>query len=335
MEDVAGRAKTCLIIDRVDNKTGVRVVRGQNILNLLNKEIFLFETIIKFSGVSYRHFVAGMIYEAELHLFMVNFDTDWLLSVLLIWPAPAVVKIFHYKPCNSPRELSKVWICSEVRKRDTREVFPTWQSPIMQTRSFLPSSRLPSPPSPPPPPLSLGELMLEEQAGDLEQEQLYFKLVFIKCWELTWGRRRHCCHGWRCKSWAGTCGSPGTLPGWWLSPSWWRKTSVCSTPGSSSGWSRGWVGCTGENLKQQTDTSQSETESRVDLEAPGSLMFSSSSCTDQPSSSSSDKPGSAFFCVLHLHSDFTLLYWTSTYLARPYQTPSSERAGWKIMKIFW
>ena len=44
MEDVAGRAKTCLIIDRVDNKTGVRVVRGQNILNLLNKEIFLFET---------------------------------------------------------------------------------------------------------------------------------------------------------------------------------------------------------------------------------------------------------------------------------------------------
>ena len=75
MEDVAGRAKTCLIIDRVDNKTGVRVVGGQNILNLLSKEIFLFETN-QFSGVSYRHFVAGMIYEAELHLFMVNFDTD-------------------------------------------------------------------------------------------------------------------------------------------------------------------------------------------------------------------------------------------------------------------
>ena len=79
------------------------------------------------------------------------------------------VKVFPFPQpyYNSPNELSKVWMCSEVMNWDTRDVFPTWQSPIMQTRTFLRSSAL----SAPPPPLSLGELRVEEQTGDLKERR--------------------------------------------------------------------------------------------------------------------------------------------------------------------
>ena len=55
-----------------------------------NEKYLDFRPIFWCRALSYRHFVAGMIYEAQLHLFLhlfiVNLDTDRLLAVLLIWP---------------------------------------------------------------------------------------------------------------------------------------------------------------------------------------------------------------------------------------------------------
>ena len=86
VEDVTGRAETFPVIYRVDNHTGLWVVRRQNILNLKVKNIHIWESNVSDGGVSYRHFVAGMIYEAQLHLFIVNLNTDRLLAILLIYP---------------------------------------------------------------------------------------------------------------------------------------------------------------------------------------------------------------------------------------------------------
>ena len=76
---------------------------------------------------------------------------------------------------NSPSEASKVCMCSDVTKRETRDVLPTCPCPTRQTLTFLSSSS-----SGPGWGLCRGELKVEEEAGDLQDTER--RLTCHRCW---------------------------------------------------------------------------------------------------------------------------------------------------------
>ena len=95
MEDVTGGGEAVVIINRVDDDDSEGIIRCERVLHL--KTIIFSNICDKYFLVirGYRHLVAGMINETQLHLLIIKFHTDRLLSILIIKTSVECVHVFR------------------------------------------------------------------------------------------------------------------------------------------------------------------------------------------------------------------------------------------------